>query len=107
MHNNTNAIKVWRYFWRTLPINKAYFDRIIIGGDRCILYLSVYILCGQIQYPIINIASSVHESPKHLKMKNENIFVRDIDWEVNFVLSSKYMSVLDEALVTIHLSNKE
>ena len=40
-------------------------------------------------------------------MKNENIFVRDIDWEVNFVLSSKYMSVFDEALVTIHLSNKE
>ena len=45
--------------------------------------------------------------PNYLKMKNENIFVRDIDWEVNFVLSSKYVSVLDEALVTIHLSNKE
>ena len=74
------------------------------------MYLSVYILCGQILYPIINIASSVHESdesPNYLKMKNENIFVRDIDWEVNLVLSSKYVSVLDEALVTIHLSNKE
>ena len=40
-------------------------------------------------------------------MKAEKIVVRDIDWEVNLVLSSKLMSVLDDALVTLHLSNKE
>ena len=40
-------------------------------------------------------------------MKAEKIVVRDIDWEVNLVLSSKLMSALDDALVTLHLSNKE
>ena len=41
------------------------------------------------------------------EMRVESIFVRDIDWEVNLVLSSKLVTVLDEALVTIHLGNKE
>lgn len=40
-------------------------------------------------------------------MKAENIFVRDIDWEVSLVLSSKLMSSLNEALVTVHLGSKE
>ena len=40
-------------------------------------------------------------------MKAANIFVRDIDWEVSLVLSSKLMSSLNEALVTVHLRSKE
>jgi len=31
--------------------------------------------------------------------------VRNIDWEVNLVLSSKSVGVLDECLVNVHLSN--
>jgi len=31
--------------------------------------------------------------------------VRNIDWEVNLVLSSKSVGVLDESLVNVHLSN--